>query len=214
MKKSRLLGAVCATVFSLTSMPANSATVAFDFVGSITTKTGVFSGQPTNLVTGSFIYDTSWPKSGTHYFATSNTQYGIEFNIGALSYSSTAYIDESGHDISVTNNTSPNSSQDVFTYTAGGSITLEQSMYFLIELQDTNADALVDTSLPTSLNLQSFDGHNQGVMRMFNNRSLTDELEFDLISLTEATVVPIPPALWLFGSGFLGLVGAARSKVK
>lgn len=31
-------------------------------------------------------------------------------------------------------------------------------------------------------------------------------------SLTGTTVVPIPPALWLFGSGLLGLIGIARRK--
>jgi len=29
---------------------------------------------------------------------------------------------------------------------------------------------------------------------------------------TEATVVPIPPAIWLFGAGLLGMVGVARPK--
>ena len=28
----------------------------------------------------------------------------------------------------------------------------------------------------------------------------------------ERTVVPIPPAIWLFGSGLIGLVGIARRK--
>jgi len=30
--------------------------------------------------------------------------------------------------------------------------------------------------------------------------------------VTNTTVVPIPPALWLFGSGLLGLIGVARKK--
>ena len=32
------------------------------------------------------------------------------------------------------------------------------------------------------------------------------------VSIIDAPVVPIPPALWLFGSGLLGLVGIARKK--
>jgi hypothetical protein len=34
--------------------------------------------------------------------------------------------------------------------------------------------------------------------------------EFDFVSVVIAT--PIPPALWLFGSGLLGLIGVARKK--
>ena len=31
--------------------------------------------------------------------------------------------------------------------------------------------------------------------------------------LVRASVVPIPPAVWLFGSGLIGLIGVARRKV-
>jgi hypothetical protein len=30
--------------------------------------------------------------------------------------------------------------------------------------------------------------------------------------MVESSIVPIPPALWLFGSGLLGLIGIARKK--
>ncbi len=36
---------------------------------------------------------------------------------------------------------------------------------------------------------------------------------FKIRSLKVTTVVPVPPAVWLFGSGLLGLVGIARRKV-
>ena len=41
----------------------------------------------------------------------------------------------------------------------------------------------------------------------FGNHFLVDDL-----SLNEASVVPIPAAVWLFGSGLIGLVGVARRK--
>ena len=37
-------------------------------------------------------------------------------------------------------------------------------------------------------------------------------INFDIVTLTETTVVPVPAAAWLFGSGLLGLVGVARRK--
>lgn len=41
----------------------------------------------------------------------------------------------------------------------------------------------------------------------------TNESLFDVGSfLYSATVVPVPPAIWLFGSGLLGLIGLARRK--
>ena len=39
-------------------------------------------------------------------------------------------------------------------------------------------------------------------------------LYFDEILLGEATVVPVPAAIWLFGSGLMGLFGVARRKVR
>jgi hypothetical protein len=49
----------------------------------------------------------------------------------------------------------------------------------------------------------------------------TPEYDFKSVnnfSITEiqisASAVPIPPALWLFGSGLLGLIGMARKKRK
>ena len=37
-------------------------------------------------------------------------------------------------------------------------------------------------------------------------------LQFNSAPMLTITAVPIPPALWLFGSGLLGLVGVARKK--
>ena len=51
---------------------------------------------------------------------------------------------------------------------------------------------------------------------LFAARSDTDIYSdndyFKITSLTTTTVVPVPAAVWLFGSGLLGLVGVARRK--
>jgi len=46
------------------------------------------------------------------------------------------------------------------------------------------------------------------------NQSLWGNVEyaFDNFSITASTV-PIPAAVWLFGSGLLGMIGVARKKV-
>ena len=45
-----------------------------------------------------------------------------------------------------------------------------------------------------------------------NNASDTDPFRFYMSTLT-ATVVPVPPAAWLFASGLLGLVAVSRRRV-
>jgi hypothetical protein len=47
----------------------------------------------------------------------------------------------------------------------------------------------------------SREGVDRGIFQM--NGYITDVV---------TTVIPVPPALWLFGSGLLGLVGIARRK--
>jgi hypothetical protein len=51
----------------------------------------------------------------------------------------------------------------------------------------------------------------QGGVHIFDTYALVDG---DIVALENdsITVVPVPPALWLFGSGLLGLVGMARRK--
>lgn len=44
----------------------------------------------------------------------------------------------------------------------------------------------------------------------YNNR--TNQWAFDVLNVNEVPAVPVPAAVWLFGSGLLGLVGMARRK--
>lgn len=45
-----------------------------------------------------------------------------------------------------------------------------------------------------------------------NTRSRDDKSPYYGSALVRTSVVPIPPAVWLFGSGFIGLIGLARRK--
>ena len=86
-------------------------------------------------------------------------------------------------------------------------------------------DTLTDTALPTS------SIYWDQIERVYNSASFRIN-EFDIdpatnlltyervvmfnmdIQRVEASVVPIPSALWLFGSGLLGLVGLSRRKIR
>ena len=45
-----------------------------------------------------------------------------------------------------------------------------------------------------------------------NQLILSDTAGIDVAEFTRVSAVPVPAAVWLFGSGFLGLVGVARRK--
>ncbi len=52
-------------------------------------------------------------------------------------------------------------------------------------------------------------------MRAFrknDNEAWTSSLDIDHAFSLSGTVVPIPAAIWLFGSGLIGLIGIARRK--
>ena len=72
--------------------------------------------------------------------------------------------------------------------------------------------ALATDALPNSIDLNDFDS----VTGAFSSFSLTngpagDPIHYSIDTLT-LRAVPIPSALWLFGSGILGLISIARRK--
>jgi hypothetical protein len=71
------------------------------------------------------------------------------------------------------------------------------------------------TSIKT-VDLSLANGGNIGNALLFAARAKPgtqgDNDHFKIDSLTVTTVVPVPAAAWLFGSGLLGLVGVARRK--
>jgi len=68
--------------------------------------------------------------------------------------------------------------------------------------------AKIRRSKAYSNRLKFLGGTNQIEFRAAGN-DLTD---YFYIRSADATVVPVPAAIWLFGSGLIGLVGIARRK--
>jgi hypothetical protein len=67
----------------------------------------------------------------------------------------------------------------------------------------------------------SFTATGTGTQQLFVSGFLSDGPDYglyfedfffdqDVIALTSITIVPLPPALWLFGAGLLGLIGLSR----
>ena len=56
-------------------------------------------------------------------------------------------------------------------------------------------------------------GQMTGFSRRFNGSTrIADMTSGQVAYLLTPTAVPVPPAVWLFGSGLLGLIGIARKK--
>jgi hypothetical protein len=140
--------------------------------------------------------------------------FGISTNGGILALfddSDTAFanaleIGQNGGQVVFTDNNDGSWNAEVFdvTSTSGGSITLSGNNSFSLGMNwgtgyfgDTNASL---TSSPDTY-LIVFEGLDGSGGRLSGNTLAVD-----------LAPIPIPAAIWLFGSGLLGLVGIARRK--
>lgn len=85
---------------------------------------------------------------------------------------------------------------------------LDDNSDFLIVVNlDSTSTIFPDMALPTTLNLSDFDFAQQVILGRDGGPSAQGWIE--TLSLTS---VPVPPAIWLFASGLLGLIGISRKK--
>jgi hypothetical protein len=244
MKKSSLLGVLCATLFMLISGAANAATV--------TVPVGLNPGDMYRLVfvTSSVRDPKSTNIADYNAFVTgvANTQADL------VSLGTTWSAIGSTGNVDARDNTNTNPFTDgsgVPIYNLGGQLVVNN----YVELWDgVLADAGISNPISftesgsTALNRPVWTGTKwdgtemlfQGCTVGLGRASCTssgdvslgspfgtnfdwiwnglgiklDQLPLYAISdvLTVPSAVPIPPALWLFGSGLLGLVGVARRK--
>lgn len=219
MKRSRLLGAVCA--LAIVFMPldnTNAALITYAFEGVFNSTSSLFNIGDT--FSGTYTFDNTasvlpHPDSAfdTQSVAISNSLPGTSWS---LFVSSTAVADFSVSGtsgvIAVGNNTSAFGDRYDATLSSTnplpGGLTLE---FFQISLLDSTANGA--------------DMLSSGAIDVFPNLSLTSQPSGRFyisdetngctqcyIAVTSLTAVPIPTALWLFSSGLLGLVGISRRK--
>ena len=203
IKKSGLLGAVCASVFSLCAIPSHAALI----------DTG-----------GGWIYDTvmdiTWAQPDTvRNWGDANT-WAAGLTLGGVSGWRLPYI-------SVAAGAGPFTGSPVDCSTASEAACRDNELGYMFyqNLSGTSGQSILtsgDPDLALFPTLQSspywsgtefgsgfawgfnFGGGTQG--------STVQDVSFGSWAVHSGSVVPVPAAVWLFGSGLLGLIGIARRK--
>ncbi len=203
MKKSNLLsGAVCTFVMLMVS-GAQAALVTFNFTGVVTQIGQVNSYGGTSIgdtFSGSFTFDDSVVGSGGIYNF-SGSGVGISATIGSSSFQINPFT------IRVSNQIGGNGITDEYMV-YGSEGPAQSDTDFQIVLVDASGLVFSDVSLPlTPPPLDAFDRQANQV-RLNIPATTNPNSAFNLTSLT---AVPVPAAVWLFGSA-LGLLGWIKKK--
>jgi hypothetical protein len=90
------------------------------------------------------------------------------------------------------------------------SMSLSSAPQTYIFLTDDDQTAFSGDNLPALLTLDEFEFFEMSLYVVADAN--IHQLFFDIDSISAPTVVPLPPAIWLFGSALLGLVGWSRGK--
>lgn len=97
-----------------------------------------------------------------------------------------------------------------FFDTLSGTVPSATGSTTFFDLENSDATAFSDDSLPASLNLDDYDISQFTLGRELGVFGVVYDYEFT--SIEPLTTVPLPPAVWLFGSALLGLVSLSRKK--
>lgn len=206
--KTRMFAAVCAgTVTLFASLPANAA---FVITGG--------SSQPFPISDNDFNSDLQ-----ARGFSQMTT--GAQLSVDQDGYVTFYYIAaESAFSNSFsTDSVVMTEGNDDFKFEGYDSVTINVSAGDLLDFsfQSDSAAALspVDNAADTNLGglgIMTGDGVSELVLAYNDNITLTTPLGDadydDMLVRAEFSPVPVPAAVWLFGSGLLGLIGAARRK--
>jgi hypothetical protein len=225
MKKSRLLGVVCGCIFAFITTTVNASLVVpvglnpGDKYHVIFTTSDEIQSMSTDIA----FYD-------AHVQAAAETAgIGASAGINWLALGSTSSVNAIDHLDSLF---SPNYDAPIYTqlgdlvassyaelWTTGPQVRINVDEYGLppvlnqVWTGSTGAGtAAPNAELGAGITGSRYGGTTTGPT-WIDSSTADSENFFHMYALSqEITVVPIPPALWLFGSGLLGLIGVVRKK--
>ena len=198
MRLIQLLGAVSACLLFIS--PANAVSTTYIYDGSITQYVGgaafaAFLGAPVQL---SYTFDSATADTDA---SSSHGDYAAVTSI-TLSIGSNTYTASAG-DIEVSNGAA-----DVYLVNqnlSGPNVGGLAPGFFGLQLYDSTGTVFGSDALPAlQPDPADFDTNKQ-IGLNFGGTS-------GALIAENLTIVPLPSAVWLFGSGLLGLVGLARKK--
>ena len=220
MNIKSIIGATIFCLICVFSTVSNAVVVTWTFSGTITGNGSISTGLVPGInvgdaVTGTAAYNTNaspidleW--GATLYELTMPTDVLI-IDVNGLTFSSMPgdYLAEVVH----------NDGDFPGNYGDRVSVSYQTDNSFInVDIQDEVApyDLISDQSLPTYLDfakadeMEGWDG-NYGAIQIGFTPGSIQQAVFSIDSF-ETSVVPIPAAVWLFGSGLIGLIGVARRK--
>lgn len=221
MNKSRLLGALCASVFSFITTSSHATLITFGFAGTVSSISDV-----TNALGGSVDVGTVF--SGQYNFesTTVGTCSPICTSYFPAVTSATVTIGGNKFDRSGLNSTITVADGAMFASSSG--IIVQADIYqvviplftefaFSITLVDSFNTAFNDMTLPlVPPDIAKFDPQNNMLLGMPHQFEIHEQVPSGTIGIagiiTSIYSVPVPAAVWLFGSGLLGLVCLAKRK--
>ena len=207
LKSLRLFAAVCAGAVALSaSLPANAA---FFLIGGSSPPpisgndfSSDLQGEGFNQLTIGAQLSVDQDGSVTFYYIAAESSFTNSFH--------------SGSDSMTENN-------DAFNFNGYDSITINVSADDVLDFSFRSAAASALTPVDNAggnnregLVIMTGDGMSELVLGYNDNITLTgpgmDADYDDMLVRAEFSAVPVPAAVWLFGSGLLGLIGIARRK--
>jgi len=219
MKKSHLLGAVCACIIASFVTPATAVTIDYSNTSGNSVNLDPTDGCGGIGTVGCFSFST-----GNSIQITSGTALGFTGGISGI-YGVGA-INTGG--ILETANVSGTGSLSIFD----GSQLLTADLIW-VDIASLSVAGVLNTLGSANLNNVVYNGVNGDLLALSNAGAGTNTATFQFTSPTSLTdlfttatsttstsfsgsitpvVIPVPAAVWLFGSGLLGLVGIARRK--
>ena len=208
LKSLRLFAAVCAGAVALSaSLPANAAFVLSGgsppaSLPSSNDFNSDLQGEGFNQLTIGAQLSVDQDGSVTFYYIAAESSFTNSFH--------------SGSDSMTENN-------EAFNFNGYDSITINVSAGDVLDFSFQSATASAMTPVDNAsgnnlegLGIMSGDGMSELVLGYNDNITLTgpgmDADYDDMLVRAEFSAVPVPAAVWLFGSGLLGLIGIARRK--